>query len=318
MQFGEILGNLPNTVDEIPKCYGSERPKIGMVYHLELPVTEIPEWLKFNHVGNPVSFLVGPKFSNLVVCIAIPSKDVDNNIVSMCEVDFLINGKRQFTVCNWWAKGNYDHVWLTYGKVNVSNTSEENRIMVVFKGQNIPLHRMRIYAACICCPWKPNIFLASSVVLGNPIYYGEPGDDDSAGPSGTNDPYCGELEGDDVVEKGGNDSPYYGEPGDDGVAGYDSEPEDDDAARQGEYDGPYDSESGDNDDAGQDGTDDTFYGEPENVDAARQGWVFSGWRRLKFVTLEYCMDFSAFPSDLYIKKKKKLVPLNAFSPSHEG
>uniref|UniRef100_A0A7N2R304 TIR domain-containing protein n=1 Tax=Quercus lobata TaxID=97700 RepID=A0A7N2R304_QUELO len=347
--FREILGNLPNTVDEIPKCYGSERPKIGMVYHLELPVTKIPEWLKFNHVGNPISFLVGPNFSNLVVCIAIPSKDVDNDIVSMCEVDFFINGKRQFTVCNWWAKGNYDHVWLIYAKVNISNTSEENRIVVVFKGQNIPLHRMRIYAACICCPWKPIIYLTSSMDQcwfnngeedpgwvfsgwGEPgdddgaggrdnLYYGEPGDDDSAGPSGTSDPYCGELEDDDVVEKGGNDSPYYGEPGDDGVAEYgpyDSEPEDDDAARQGEYDGPYDSDSGDNDAAGQAGTDDTFYGEPENVDAARQGWAFSGWRREKYVTLNYCVDFSAFPSDVYIKKNNKLVPLNALSPSHEG
>nr|POE64492.1 hypothetical protein CFP56_36784 [Quercus suber] len=285
-------------------CFGPERPQIGNLYHLELPVTEIPEWLKFNHrqsVGNSVSFLVGPKFSNLFVCIAFPSKDLDNDTVSMCDVDFFINGERQFKVHNWWAKGNYDHVWLIYGKVNISNTSEENRIVVEFKGQNIPLHRMRIYAACSCCPWKPNIFLASSMEQcafnngeedpgwGEPgdddgaggrdnLYYGEPGDDDSAGPSGTNDPYCGELEDDDVVEKGGNDSPYYGEPGDDGVAEYggshgpyDSEPEDDDAARQGEYDGPYYGESGDNDAAGQDGTDDTFYGEPENDDAAVQG-----------------------------------------------
>ena len=31
------------------------------------------------------------------------------------------------------------------------------------KRQNIPLHRMRIYAECICCPQKPNISLASSI-----------------------------------------------------------------------------------------------------------------------------------------------------------
>nr|XP_023889675.1 TMV resistance protein N-like [Quercus suber] len=89
-------------------CFGPERPQIGNLYHLELPVTEIPEWLKFNHrqsVGNSVSFLVGPKFSNLFVCIAFPSKDLDNDTVSMCDVDFFINGERQFKVHNWWAKG---------------------------------------------------------------------------------------------------------------------------------------------------------------------------------------------------------------------
>ena len=160
LQFGAIL----NILAEAATCFGSEQPQIGTVYHLELPVTTIPEWLKFSHhqsVGNSVSFLVGPEFSNLFVCIAIPSKDLDNDIVSMCEVDFFINGKRQFTVCNWWAKVNYDHVWLIYGKVNISNTSEENRIVVKFEGQNIS--PIRIYAECICCPQKPNISLASSM-----------------------------------------------------------------------------------------------------------------------------------------------------------
>ncbi|KAK7849667.1 hypothetical protein CFP56_002554 [Quercus suber] len=254
-------------------CFGPERPQIGNLYHLELPVTEIPEWLKFNHrqsVGNSVSFLVGPKFSNLFVCIAFPSKDLDNDTVSMCDVDFFINGERQFKVHNWWAKGNYDHVWLIYGKVNISNTSEENRIVVEFKGQNIPLHRMRIYAACSCCPWKPNIFLASSMEQcafnngeedpgwGEPgdddgaggrdnLYYGEPGDDDSAGPSGTNDPYCD-----------GTDDTFYGEP------------ENDDAAVQG-------------------GNDDQYYDELEDDDTygPNSDCAFSGNPRLKFVTTDY-------------------------------
>ena len=162
MQFRKILEFLA----EAATCFGSERPQIETVYHLELPVTEIPEWLKFNHhqsVGNSVSFLVGPEFSNLFVCIAIPSKDLDNDVVSMCEVDFFINGETQFTVRNWWVKGNYDHVWLIYGRVNISNTSEENRIVVKIKGQNISPIRMRIYAECICCPQKPNISPASSM-----------------------------------------------------------------------------------------------------------------------------------------------------------
>ena len=133
-----------------------------LVYHLELPVTEIPEWLKFNQhqsVGNSVSFLVGPKFSNFVVCIAIPSNDIEYR----CEVHFFINDKIQRTVFNGGKNGNYDHVWLIYGKVNISNTSEENRIVVEVTGRNISLHRMRIYAKCICCPQKPNISPASSM-----------------------------------------------------------------------------------------------------------------------------------------------------------
>ncbi|KAK7860446.1 hypothetical protein CFP56_036699 [Quercus suber] len=165
-QFGEILGILPNIVAQAATSFDSEWPQIGN--YLILPVTEIPKWLKFNHhqsVGNSVSFLVGPKFSNLVVCIAFPSKDVDNDIGYLWIVDIFINGKRQYTTDTRWANNNYDHVWLIYGKVNISNPYEENRIEVEVKphDRNLSLNRMRIYAECICCPQKPNISPASSM-----------------------------------------------------------------------------------------------------------------------------------------------------------
>ena len=216
LQFGEILGILPNTVAKAATSFDSEWPQIGEDHHLILPVIEIPKWFKFNHhqsvgnsisltsfdsewpqiredhhlllsvteipkwfkfnhhqsVRNSISFLVGPKFSKLVVWIAIPSKDVANDLKN-CQwtVHIFINGKDQKVIGSMrWANGNnYDHVWLIYGKVNISNPSEKNRIEVEVKDRkpgemrNIYLNRMRIYVECICCPQKPNISPPSSM-----------------------------------------------------------------------------------------------------------------------------------------------------------
>uniref|UniRef100_A0A7N2LFQ9 NB-ARC domain-containing protein n=1 Tax=Quercus lobata TaxID=97700 RepID=A0A7N2LFQ9_QUELO len=126
-QFGEILGILPNTVAQAARSFES---KIYWDY-LILPAIEIPKWFKFNHhqsVGNPASFLVGPKFSNFVVCIAFPSKDVNTNIYCFWLVNIFVNGCKQQIKS--WTMVNYDHVWLIYGKVNISNPSEENCIEV--------------------------------------------------------------------------------------------------------------------------------------------------------------------------------------------
>ncbi|KAK7860450.1 disease resistance protein adr2 [Quercus suber] len=122
-QFREILGILPNTIAQAATSFD-----YGFDDYLLLPAIEIPKWFEFNHhqsVGNSVSFLVGPKFSNLVVCIAIPSKGI-----GFKKVDIFINGEISFTNCTRGAIGNYGHVWLCYGKVNISNPSEENRIEV--------------------------------------------------------------------------------------------------------------------------------------------------------------------------------------------
>ena len=160
LQFREILG--------IPSSFDSEWPHC--LNYLKLPLTKIPKWLKFNHhqsFGNSVSFLVDPRFSNLVVCISIPSKDVDNDkVYSGWSIHILINGKKRSTM-SIEANGNSDHVWLIYGKVNISNPSEENRIEVEVEVRaswnNISLNRERIYVECICCPQKPNISPPSSM-----------------------------------------------------------------------------------------------------------------------------------------------------------
>ncbi|KAK7836665.1 hypothetical protein CFP56_022274, partial [Quercus suber] len=160
--FREILEILPNRVGEAATSFYSEQPQIGKRQYLILPVTEIPKWFNFNHhqsVGNPVSFLVGPKFSNLVVCIAFPSEDVGYGR----KFDIFINGKRQFAKYMWGADGNYDHVWLIYGKVNILNPSEKNRIEVDVRPRFSVTERIRIYVECICCPQKPKISPASSM-----------------------------------------------------------------------------------------------------------------------------------------------------------
>ncbi|KAK7857186.1 hypothetical protein CFP56_019188 [Quercus suber] len=164
-QFGEILGILPNTIAQ-----AATFNELGLYGYLILPEIEIPKWFKFNHhqsVGNSASFLVGPKFSNLVVCIAFPSNVVNTDISGFWSLTVSINGCEKQTVC--FQDVSYDSVWLTYGKVYGSNQSEENRIeieVILDKRLNphpIPPNMMRIYVECICCPQKPNISPASSM-----------------------------------------------------------------------------------------------------------------------------------------------------------
>ena len=167
LQFREILEDLSNIVVEAVTSFDSHGFQFRKHHYLILPVIEIPKWLKFNHhesVGNSVSFLVGPKFSNFVVCIAVPSKYGDKNSFSDWFVYIFIHGKSQRKAADiTWSNYNYDHVWLIYGKVNISNPSEENRIKVKVTGPKIYRGRIRIYVECICCPLKPNISPASSM-----------------------------------------------------------------------------------------------------------------------------------------------------------
>ena len=173
LQFGEILGILPNTVTQAARSFKSK-----YCGHLILPTIEIPKWFEFNHhqsVENSisffsVSFLVGPKFSNLVVCFAFPSKETmpltqlrplyNDNCWS---VKISINGSYYQNIFYEHCNENCGHLWLIYEKVNISNPSEENRIIVKLKSPGISLNGMKIYVECICCPQKPNISPVSSM-----------------------------------------------------------------------------------------------------------------------------------------------------------
>ena len=153
-QFGEILEILENRVTE------TTRSDIHYS-HLLLPAIEIPKRFKFNHqsVGNSISFFVGPKLSNLVVCIAFPSNEVGVNTSGEWSINISINGSEQTTLRENLMENIYDHLWLIYVQVNILNPYEENHIEVEAMQNQIANSQnwIRIYVECTCCPQKPNI-----------------------------------------------------------------------------------------------------------------------------------------------------------------
>ncbi|XP_075638168.1 TMV resistance protein N-like [Castanea sativa] len=153
-QFGEILEILENRVTETTRS--------DVHYsHLLLPATEIPKRFKFNHqsVGNSISYFVGPKLSNLVVCIAFPSNEVGVNTCGEWSINISINGSKQTTLSENLMENIYDHLWLIYVQVNLLSPSEENHIEVEAIQNHIANSQnwMRLYVECTCCPQKPNI-----------------------------------------------------------------------------------------------------------------------------------------------------------------
>ncbi|KAL4605721.1 hypothetical protein ACB092_09G050600 [Castanea dentata] len=153
-QFGEILEILENEVTETTRS--------DVHYsHLLLPAIEIPKRFKFNHqsVGNSISFFVGPKLSNLVVCIAFPSNEVGVNTCGAWSINISINGSKQKPLSENLMENIYDHLWLIYVQVNLLSPSEENHIEVEAIQNHMANSQnwMRLYVECTCCPQKPNM-----------------------------------------------------------------------------------------------------------------------------------------------------------------
>ncbi|XP_075637669.1 TMV resistance protein N-like [Castanea sativa] len=142
IQFGEILGILPNRVHEGARSNISMDPfhdseseseyeyEFEIPCFLHLPGTEIPKCLKFNHqsFGNSISFWVGKKISKLAVCIAFRSMDAHKD--KNCDVIISINGFKQIYPYFYdkWTEVS-EELWLFYispGKL----LSEENHIEV--------------------------------------------------------------------------------------------------------------------------------------------------------------------------------------------
>ncbi|XP_065627330.1 disease resistance protein RUN1 isoform X2 [Quercus suber] len=129
--------------------------------YLLLPGNEIPKWCKFNHqsVGNSISFWVGPRFSNLAVCVAFPDYswfDSDNFSISIS-----INNCEKQIICRAHVTSDTDHLWLIYGQLNISNPCEQNHIELQVTGSKNSrsdyINCLRFHVECICCPPRPDI-----------------------------------------------------------------------------------------------------------------------------------------------------------------
>ncbi|KAL4653441.1 hypothetical protein ACB092_01G303600 [Castanea dentata] len=207
--FGEILGILPEaaTSDILPEFEseigssgsGSESeiesdiilddsksesqiPSSGSEFlspvdfylpYLLLPGYEIPKWCKFNHlsVGNSVSFWVGPKSSNLDVCVAFPAQphySWQTYFSDDFSISISINNCEKQIICGAHVRSDTDHLWLIYGQLNISNPREQNHIElevtergVTFTGlinsRSNYINCLTFYVECICCPRRPVI-----------------------------------------------------------------------------------------------------------------------------------------------------------------
>ena len=102
-------------------------------YHLTVPVTEIPKYLKFNHqtFGNSVSFWVGKKFSKLAICIAFRTGEA--RMDNICKVNISINGCKPLHPLRFYKKWTEEELWLlsiSSEKLNKRKLSEQNHIEV--------------------------------------------------------------------------------------------------------------------------------------------------------------------------------------------
>ena len=99
---------------------------------LELPGTEIPKCLKFNHqsFGNSVSFWIGKKFSKLAVCIAFRSMEA-----MQLYVDISINGCNLPYPIIYYSRTEVSEKLrlfsISLGQLNKRKLSEQNHIEVI-------------------------------------------------------------------------------------------------------------------------------------------------------------------------------------------
>ncbi|KAK9990031.1 hypothetical protein SO802_025016 [Lithocarpus litseifolius] len=163
IQFGEILGILPNRVHEGASSHISMDPfhefEYNNRYSLKLPAAEIPECLKFNHqsFGNSVSFWVGEKFSKLAVCVAFRS--VEAHTCQDWGVYICINGCNLYPIFNI-DEGVSEELWLfsvSRGQLNERNLSEQNRIEVKVIYKIDIIKWIGVNVECTCYPQNSDV-----------------------------------------------------------------------------------------------------------------------------------------------------------------
>ena len=139
-------------------------------YFLKIPVTEIPEYLKFNHqtFGNSVSFWVGKNFSKLVICTAFRTQAFQTweaDGWDNCHVNISINGCKQL-VDSFFAKSWIEEeLWLlsiSFEKLNKRILSEQNHIEVRFIAFSSHDHTdsvkwLGVNVECSCYPQNSDV-----------------------------------------------------------------------------------------------------------------------------------------------------------------
>nr|XP_023891571.1 protein SUPPRESSOR OF npr1-1, CONSTITUTIVE 1-like [Quercus suber]XP_023891572.1 protein SUPPRESSOR OF npr1-1, CONSTITUTIVE 1-like [Quercus suber] len=141
IQFGEILGILPNrfhegarsniSMDPFHDSESESEDEDKIPRELRLPVTEIPKDLKFSHqtFGNSLSFWVGKKFSKAVICIAFRMSEA--HMYDDYAVDISVNGCFRHCLYKNWTE---EELWLfPIWLGQLDKRSEQNHITVEVK-----------------------------------------------------------------------------------------------------------------------------------------------------------------------------------------
>ena len=189
MQFREIIGLSPN----LPPCLGvtshmlmdphssttrslaSETPLSEYKFVVTVDENEIPNWFNHQRDGNLISFLIGPEFPTIALCVALEIPD--STCYCSYHVIISINGSvRTFENILIEEDMRTEHLFFScrpqsslqdlFGDLNLGDRNHVELFCETFtldcssSGEITPIiKRIGVYVECICPPPKnPSIF----------------------------------------------------------------------------------------------------------------------------------------------------------------